>query len=782
MARLGYAVVAGLMAAGALTAPAAAAGGGTVQGEFVTSDDQPIGYAYVTAYSGDDEWLDSTNTDSSGHFSFTDLPVGGIKLQFDNNGLQQWSPGVIEGADAKVYQLAAGAGLTVTEHQRPTGRLTGHFTGADGSQAWASVVAQGVDNGLYLNGYTGENSEWVIEAFPGTYTVNFTWDGSKQWAVQSPTADGATVYTVVAGQTTTIDDHKLPTGSITGHLTKADGSPLTEAYVTLHQGDESIGWSSTDLDGNYSLGEVLAGDGYTVSFNVNNGTDQWISGTLDHNKARKISVIAGQTTTADDAQLAPSTMHGRLSDSTGGPVANYGVTVQLDDPDNWVSYSAETDANGEWSVSDVFPGDYKVSFNTPDFHRTQWAYGKSAEADASLITVEAGGNVTVDETWLPGATLVVDAVDAATGAPVRDYCVWVTSPGDGSGCTNGTSVTVQDLPGGTYQLFANPGEDSYYLSADRQEVTLTPGQTTRATVRLALGGKVSFTATDRVTGSKLQQVCANLMVLGHGGLPDSPGDCTDGTGAGVTRSVAAGAYEMFAVAPRGYGHQWVGANGGTGDQQAAARVNVVPGTTVAAPPVLLDKAGTITGVVTDKAGAPLADVDVAYSAWGDAGPAWDTQTDDKGKYTIGVLGPYRWPLLFGGTFPREWSGHTANRFAAKTVKVVAGGTTTFNFTPQAKVATLKGRVTAPSTQWRFHTFNAVTGDVMGSFDAYGAGAGGAYELKLTGDQKVKIDWIYFPADGSADVRGWYDHATGIDTATKVAIPATGTKKLNLTLG
>jgi hypothetical protein len=238
---------------------------------------------------------------------------------------------------------------------------------------------------------------------------------------------------------------------------------------------------------------------------------------------------------------------------------------------------------------------------------------------------------------------------------------------------------------------------------------------------------------------------------------------------------------MFVVAPNGYGHQWIGKKGGTGDQQAAARITVQPGQTVAAPGILLDKPGVVTGVVSDATGKPVPNADVAYSAWGDAGPAWDTETDVNGKYTLAVLGPYRWPLQFGAAgHPAEWSGHTANRFEARTIPVRAGGTT-YNFRFAARTALLKGKVTAPATNWRFHAFNAVTGDLVGTVDASSAGAGGAYQLPLTGDQKVKIDWIYFPATG-ADVSGWYNHAADIDSATKVAIPANGTKTLNFTLG
>ena len=399
--------------------------------------------------------------------------------------------------------------------------------------------------------------------------------------------------------------------------------------------------------------------------------------------------------------------------------------------------------------------------------------------------VAADSSVTVDDTWLPGATLVINVIDAATGAPVSNYCVWVDSPGDGTGCTTGSQVTVSDLPGGTFQLSVTPDESSYYLWHPETPVALTAGQTTTVTVPLTLGGKVAVTATDHATHQPVRDTCPIYKVLGHGGLGDGYGDCTGSTGKSTSRALAPGTYETFAVAPGTYGHQWVGRTGGTGNQRAAARIVVEPGKTVAAPTVLLDKAGIITGVVTGSDGAGIADVDVAYSAWGfGAGPGWDTETNASGRYTLGKLGPYKWPLLFtaGRGYPRQWSGNVANRFKADTVPVTSGATSTYDIA-LTKTSTLEGTVTvpsAPTADWRITAFNAATGDEMGMFDSTAAGPGGSYAMALTGRQQVKIAWIYFADDAGHD--GWYDNATDIDTATKVGIPSAGTKQLNLTIG
>jgi hypothetical protein len=498
-------------------------------------------------------------------------------------------------------------------------------------------------------------------------------------------------------------------------------------------------------------------------------------------------VTADALTTVDDTQIASGSMRGRLVDTDGNPESGYEVDVTLDDPNDWINQTTTTGSNGEWSVPELFPGGYRVSFVTPDYRRTQWAYGAGSAAEAKVITVVAGEPVVVDDTWLDPAKLVINTVDATTGAPVTNFCVWVDTPNDASDCPTGNSQTTLDnLPGGTFNLQVTPSSSGYYLMTGQIPVTLTAGQTTTVTVPLTLGGKVAFSAADHATGAPVKNACAVLKVIGSGGLGDGYGDCTDTNGKGVTQSAkAAGSYELFAVAPGNYGHQWVGKQGGTGDQKAAARIVVRPGKTVTAPPALLDPAGTITGVVTGSDGKPLANGYVAFSAWDDSGPGWDTGTDQNGKYALGKLGPYAWPLLFGGgPDPRQWSGNAGNRFQATGVPVVARGTTTYD-AGLIKGTTLKGTVTAPSgppAEWRLTFLNAATGDKMGTFDSSAAGPGDTYALPLTGGASVKIAWDYLPGDASHNARGWYDGATSQDTATKVAIPAHNSKTLDLTLG
>lgn len=303
---------------------------------------------------------------------------------------------------------------------------------------------------------------------------------------------------------------------------------------------------------------------------------------------------------------------------------------------------------------------------------------------------------------------------------------------------------------------------------------------------LAPQGRVSATVVDRATGQPVAGACIALIVPGRGGLPDGCGNVTDERGRVLTYPVAPGTYQAFVFPPEGYGYQWAGHIGGTGDQREAARIVVRAGRVAQAPPVRLDPAGTVGGVVSGPAGAPVPGANVAITAWGfGVGPgAGSVTADEQGRYELGGLGPYEWPLLVtpSAGLPRQWSGGAGNRFRAETVPVRAGETTTYDF-GLVPGSTLRGEVAVPGAEaaefWRITAVNAVTGDQMGVADSTGPGDP-AYEMPLAGPQPVKISWDVLI--GAEDRSGWWADAADITTATPVRVPASGSRTLDLTIG
>jgi hypothetical protein len=258
--------------------------------------------------------------------------------------------------------------------------------------------------------------------------------------------------------------------------------------------------------------------------------------------------------------------------------------------------------------------------------------------------------------------------------------------------------------------------------------------------------------------------------------------CTGSTSTFTSSALRPGKYTMFAYAPGSYGHQWVGPTGGTGDRRAAATLTVRPGKVATAPDVRLDRAGTITGTVTDADREPVENLQVGYIAWDLDVSGWEYYaTDEQGRYAVDRLGPYAWPLVFTKAGqPRQWSGGVANRNQAQTIPVTAGGRTTYDMRLR-RGSTLAGTITVAAggmTSWRLIAVNVATGEEVG--EAYGEIADRDYELLVAGGQTVKIRWQL--SDGSSTRSGWYDDAVTPAAATPVRVPRTGSVALDLTIG
>ena len=508
-------------------------------------------------------------------------------------------------------------------------------------------------------------------------------------------------------------------------------------------------------------------------------------GTTDPARATEFTVVVDQHTAADDQVFTRGTLRGKLVDRGGAPLAGVTVTAQVAS-DEWdEGRHATTRADGTWQLAGLPPAGYAISFRNEQSGRTQWAYGKSTREDATVIDLRSGATAVVDETWQPGAALTLRGVDATTGAPVDGLCAWLVTDGDVSDCATTGDLTFTDLGPGRITVDLSTPTGSFYLSPGQRELTLTAGETTTVTVPLTQGGKVSATAVAAATGAPLRRACIALLVPAAGGVGDGGGECTNAAGKVTTQAWAPGVYQAFVFAPQGYGHQWLGAAGGTGEQKLAAKITVKPGKVAKAPEIRVDPAGAIQGTVTDQTGAPAPQANVSFSAWSfGAGPSHDVETDENGRYTIDRLGPYPWPLVFTtATHPRQWSGNTPNRNQAATIPVTPGAAATYNMTLTPGVS-LTGKVTTPpglpAGTWRLTALNAATGDPLAQFDS-SAAPDGVYTMSLLPAQQVKIGWLVADHEAGVSRSGFYDNAADLAGATKVSIPQR-TKQLDLTVG
>jgi hypothetical protein len=139
----------------------------------------------------------------------------------------------------------------------------------------------------------------------------------------------------------------------------------------------------------------------------------------------------------------------------------------------------------------------------------------------------------------------------------------------------------------------------------------------------------------------------------------------------------------------------------------------------ASPQILLDRAGAVSGLITEAASHAPPQMSVASlnpMRLGVYGTGVFNYVGADGRYTLAGLGPYRWPLLFGSVSDaQQWSGGSGSRFAANTLQIVAGATAIYDVAMRPGVI-LSGSVRtatgAPVTGFTLVFHNALTGGIM----------------------------------------------------------------------
>jgi hypothetical protein len=247
------------------------------------------------------------------------------------------------------------------------------------------------------------------------------------------------------------------------------------------------------------------------------------------------------------------------------------------------------------------------------------------------------------------------------------------------------------------------------------------------------------------------------------------GQCNIGSDGKSQRTFTVGPYPagpvQFFVTANGYGAQWLGSTGGTGDRRLATIVTVPRAATATGPEIRLDPAGSIEGTVHSSATGWLQYAIVRPFA---AAPGLETvctnipwYTSCNSTYRLDGLGPYAWPLEFvAPDHATTWSGGAPNRFQATPVQVVAGQTTRYDITLAGE-----RRITVRDTPeaCKVHSYDAVTGDPVG---------GSTWENGFGQLTQLSTDWVKISYDNAVPygvVDCWYGGALrGLRQALPVA--------------
>ncbi|MFJ6163533.1 carboxypeptidase regulatory-like domain-containing protein [Micromonospora orduensis] len=655
-----------------------------------------------------------------------------------------------------------------------TGAVSGRLTTNSGTAAAEVLVQVYPADGYESVGYTTTDADgaYTVPGLPaGSYRVGyFPWMQPEQYHHRKAMMWDADPVTVTAGGTTTVDEQLFGTGTISGRIVDSAGRPVPDLGINANEVD-TYSWAGgrTDEDGRFTITAVPGR--YRVNFNPIEGSyqSQYVPGSLGEEGATIFQVAEGSTVEVNETVLPVGGLSGRFTTATGAPLADASVDVTA--ATMYGGTSTNTDANGEFSVQ-VLQGSYKVGVISGE--RQQYYRGKLTADEANLVQVLGGRQTTIADSLLGTGSVAVTAVDSVTGAPVANFCV-------DSRCSNGGgTVTVTGLPQGRHDLYAY-APDKLHFSRDVTGVRVTAGGTTALTIKMRPGAVVTSTIVDRQTGAPVRDVCLDAYLPKQASLRDGYGECSDGNGRITVGPLVGGTYKLFALPQEDvYGRQWVGAEGGTGDERQAVDVAVTVGQVTTGPTVRLDRAGTVTGTVTDSTGKPLSSVDISVLTGHPGVGVQDASTDERGVYTIDRLGPYAWPLVFSGhPWASEWSGDKPSRFTATPVTVTAGATANQDAQLDQGVALTGTFRTPDGTPYAggYAIARSVdTGDIAGS----GWITDGQFEIRLKGPQRVFFTYnAYLSEDQQVDGRYLVTQPDGTRKLERFTVPASGSMSVDL---
>jgi hypothetical protein len=763
---------AALLAGAVLPASAALADTtpGSITGHLLDAT-APVPNVVVDLIDPNGNFVGEATTDGAGAFSIPDVAPGAYVVQFSlAGGLNQYYHDKFSFDSADRITVAAGATTSVEETVVPHGSLGGTLIDSSGAPVAASFVSVASTAGTtFLFTTTDAAGHYLLPIVPaGFYTVTFASAG--QVAHNKPLTVQGDAFAVTVGSTTTVNEQLVARGTFTGRVTTADGLPAAGIEV-FASGANDNKFALTDADGKYSM-SVFPG-AYKLAFEQSFSTlTEWAPQQTTKAAGHLFTVDAGGTATVDEQLLPTGTLAGHLVDANGQPVPAI-VTIA----GNGQTLSAFTN-NGDWQ-SPAFPGVYTVRFDTfGEPFGKQWATGKSTAAAADQLTVQIGQTTRVDDTLAVPGTVTLTVVDSVTGAPVQNYCAQI---GGSGGCTDNGSLTSGALLPGDAEIVVFPSEN--HLLVD-EHATVVSGQDTAVRLVAVPGASITTTVRDAASGAPLAGICLSVFATSEPSGA-SPGlfNCTDASGVMTIGSLVAGAYNVFAFANDGvHGHQWVGPQGGTGLKQKAASFSLTAGQSLTIPDIKMDKAGTLTGVIRDKATGNA--IPGAVAAWATAADGVgtsnaDVTADANGRYVFNNLGPYDWPIFFSAPgYASEWSGNTGDRLKSNPVTVKAGKTRSHNETLTQGVS-LTGLVIGQDGQpvgqsSRVVALSADSRDQIGASDG---AADGTFTIHALPRQSVVLHADIFV---DPPLSFFYPSGSDFEHATPIPIQRPGPIVVNIT--
>ena len=376
--------------------------------------------------------------------------------------------------------------------------------------------------------------------------------------------------------------------------------------------------------------------GYDSIYSSARYATEWWDDQADVASADVVVVADGGSATVDAVVEPLRSISGTISwpTATASGCANVEISTAGPSPVVVRQASACASTGSAEYVAYVEPGVYRMRV-TSGGYEPGW-FGGATEDLAATIDVTTADASGIDASLRPAAS-IAGVVTDSSGAPLQGVYVYAWRAGyqySANTAENG-SYRIAGLPAGDYTVqvqdwsYTYVGEwfDDVADQASATAIELAAGEAVAGVdASLATAGSIAGVVTDSA-GAPLESIYV-YAVPGYGGA------YTAADGSYRIAGLAAGSYQVRFNGSSAYAGEWFD---DVADQGSATGVVVAAGEVVSGVDASLVTAGSISGVVTDSAGAPLESIYVYRTPNG------------QGTYTA-ADGSYRFDGLGAGTF------------------------------------------------------------------------------------------------------------------------------------
>ena len=505
------------------------------------------------------------------------------------------------------------------------------------------------------------------------------------------------------------------------------------------------------------------------------------------------SVLWAQATSTDFGLAVGGKITGVVSrDSDGQPVSD--LKVYADDISTGsLNYSAQTQADGSYTITGLPPGSYKVRVDTSYTEYAEEYYNNAYDSDsADPVSVTLGQTTaSINFSLAIGGKITGVVTQDIGGLPVAGVGVYayfydnsaVSWEALGYTETDG-SYTISGLITGNYrvqvdnwgQIYAGEYYNNTYDSDSAASVNVTLGQTTaNINFGLAIGGEIRGVVTQDSNGQPISgaQGSANpdedlILFWGSSAITQANGSYTITGLSPISQKVQVSTY----------GTDYAGEYyNNTYDDDSATPVDVALDQPTENINFGLAIGGKITGVVSRASnGQPIRDIIVTAGSYNNSTGSWGgyalTQAD--GSYTINALpsGSYIVQIVntSGMDYAREYYNNTYDSNSATPVNVIQGQTTANIDFDLAAGGKIKGVVTRDLDGQPLSGLDVLAGPYDLSTGFWGGdaetNADGSYTITglSPGRYMVQVD-----ASDTVYAGEYYQNTYDFDSATPVIV-------------